>query len=187
MLIVEGADEVGKTTMCDTMVKILQERTGEEITSGHMGRRPRNFNYYWGYRRLFRRWHIQDRFHLGEWAYEKAQERTPRYTRTSLLILHSWLLSQGALVVHVTTKTEEMLRDRLLKNPDDKFTIPVVLAARSNFIQLTDWCYCVNVITTPEEPFPSEIQISGICTAYIERQREVIRLAESRHLEDPVL
>lgn len=64
MIIVEGADLVGKTTLC----KKLVERLPGHVYA-HFTRLPDSFDRYWGYHERASRGIVQDRFHMSEVAY----------------------------------------------------------------------------------------------------------------------
>jgi len=69
MFIIEGADNLGKTTAAKKIVKICKEKLGFPTSYFHMGRPNERFNFSTHYRDHMKIFSVQDRFHLGAWVY----------------------------------------------------------------------------------------------------------------------
>lgn len=71
MLIVEGADNLGKTTACKRLVELADERRFLPAYYAHMGRPPARFDFKYDYRDRISFFAVQDRFHLGSLVWHK--------------------------------------------------------------------------------------------------------------------
>lgn len=69
MLIIEGADCVGKTTLQKEFVKRLNAANMPHVPH-HLSRLPDSFDRYHGYKRLCNTTGVFDRFHMSEIAYQ---------------------------------------------------------------------------------------------------------------------
>lgn len=76
MLIIEGPDLVGKTTLARELVRKITER-GHPHVYHHLSRLPDSFDRYWGYYRLASPFVVQDRFHMSEPLYAWARGDEP--------------------------------------------------------------------------------------------------------------
>jgi thymidylate kinase len=68
MLIIEGADCVGKTTLAKKLLRVLDNHV-----YAHFTRLPSGFDYYWGYVERMSVNIVQDRFHLSEIVYSRVR------------------------------------------------------------------------------------------------------------------
>lgn len=68
MIIIEGADGVGKTTLAKALATALELSTESQIKVRNMTRPDEGFDHMAGYMGLVGK-HIQDRFHLGSLVY----------------------------------------------------------------------------------------------------------------------
>lgn len=98
MLIIEGADCLGKTTAIQAMRKLTKDWNPPVLYS-HMGRPAESFDFFKEYKPLITRYTIQDRFHLGGIVWHKN-----KITFESLRIIQSWLRLEGSvLIVFIAT------------------------------------------------------------------------------------
>jgi hypothetical protein len=98
MLIVEGADLVGKTTLCDKLLELLAE---EGYTYAHLGPLPNGFNGFYGYIELIRRRAVQDRFVLSELAYRMMDDKPVCISPFHYKLLEAWMLPKSCFTVVV--------------------------------------------------------------------------------------
>lgn len=68
MLIVEGADLAGKTTLCQQLLKSLPDHV-----YSHYTRLPDGHDGFWHYVQSASKYHVQDRFHLSEVVYARVR------------------------------------------------------------------------------------------------------------------
>lgn len=130
MLIVEGADNIGKTTLCRVLVDKINAESSRAWTYSHATKFPHNFDFCNDYVSLIRRRAVQDRFHLSELAYNK----TPRLTDDKLAIVQANLLLNGAYVV-VLTATDERIAHNW-KDEREMFSISEARRANNVFRSL---------------------------------------------------
>lgn len=76
MLIVEGSDFLGKTTLCHKMVKMLNAKRLPYMY-GHLSRPPDTHDRLWNYVERMSRHLVQDRFHMSEIVYAAARGEKP--------------------------------------------------------------------------------------------------------------
>ncbi len=106
MLIVEGTDGVGKTTLC----RRLLDRLPTHVYA-HFTRLPAGFDYYWGYADRAGADVVQDRFHLSEVAYAAACGRPCGLTPDLYALVDARLRALGAFTV-VVLADPELVRSR---------------------------------------------------------------------------
>lgn len=118
MLVIEGADGVGKTTLAQTMVERLNRR-GESIERGHVYQhlsRPdrRSFHPVHGHTRLMCRQVVQDRLHMSELAYSLVTQRDTKLTPQMYSLVDSRLRQHaGFTVVLVLEGDDQRVLDAL--------------------------------------------------------------------------
>lgn len=135
MLIIEGADLVGKTTYCKKLVDLIN--TYEELGGGyvyqHLSRPPRHFSIYHGHVALMGRRIVQDRFHMGMNAYAYARQEEEPLDDLTQGFLEAKLALLGCVSV-VITADDELISSRYRARGDDMYARDVVLRANEWFI-----------------------------------------------------
>lgn len=130
MLILEGADCIGKTTTAKRICKIF------DLQMRHMSRPDSNFNH--AYEGMLGR-HVQDRFHLGEVVYGRMLMGGGPYTSfDKMKLIQSYLRWQGCLTV-IMYAEEEWLRNQLKKQyegREEMYSVPQILAANEAYRRL---------------------------------------------------
>lgn len=104
MFIIEGADDLGKTTAAKRMVKLAGTMSGTlndqfkfPIRYQHMSRPNPHFDFFHDYRDMIGRWAVQDRFHLGALAWHEVEET--KLTHDKLKLIEGLLASVGGCIV----------------------------------------------------------------------------------------
>ncbi len=128
MIIVEGTDGVGKTTLCKTLLKSLSDHV-----YAHFTRLPPAFDYYWGYRQRASADVVQDRFHMSELAYAKARKEPSKLCPTTYKMVDGYLRGLGCLTVLVTAGNK-LVESRW--TPDQMFSLEATLEANSAFMDV---------------------------------------------------
>jgi len=118
MIIIEGADGVGKTTFCRKLCDVFVAQMGSTAAGwySHMSRPAENFDHVTGYMRAVRAG-VQDRFHLGSIAYGKLLGSGTYPTPRKMAIVQRYLEWQGCCVV-VLRAERDWLKRELLARPD---------------------------------------------------------------------
>lgn len=166
MIIVEGSDKVGKSTLC----KKLAEKLGTRVYP--WGLLPDDFDFFWGYTDRMEMGAVWDRGWLSEIAYTSVLKRKVRFTYDHQAMANTAALLYG--VVHVVVVAAPMmLMKRLLREPDDKFDGATVLVVNDWFEKNYRSHPCDVVIScTEDHPFPDDLAISTILDKY--RRKEAI-------------
>jgi len=117
MLIVEGTDLLGKTTLCEELRKRINARSEARYTYEHFSKLPKNWLYYWDYIPHMRRRIVMDRFHMSEIAYRWARGEDQVLSSETYRILDGRLRTLGAYTV-VVVGTGEVLNTRIGTRPE---------------------------------------------------------------------
>lgn len=126
MIIIEGADAVGKTTLA----KRLAEKLGYEYR--HMTKPPEGFDYFYGFTDAVKSGVVQDRFHLGQLVYgAKLGKHThlgPEAFAQLISHLRPWVFTI------VVVENEERLRRRLLASTrEEMYNVDEILEANREY------------------------------------------------------
>lgn len=113
MLIVEGPDMVGKTTLCKALMERLNRGENEyrRWSYGHLGLLPPGWDYFWSYVPLANRWVVQDRFFLSEIVYGTVTRGYTHIDPETSRLLEAKLTLVGAYTA-VITADEAVLRSQ---------------------------------------------------------------------------
>jgi energy-coupling factor transporter ATP-binding protein EcfA2 len=124
LIIVEGADGVGKSTLVDHLVEAIPSSTDLKVLRARPPRGHPLDEYVMpllDYRPIFSRTNpsvICDRWHLGELVYPTVLDRPTRMSTTVFRYVEMFLASRGAIVVHVSDDPDE-LESVLWRRGDD--------------------------------------------------------------------
>lgn len=136
MLIVEGTDLTGKTTLCKKLQKMLNAR-GEGHIYRHFTRLPDTFQFPVDYLTHAHRLTVQDRFHMSEiaYSYARGQEASPldpelyRYVDGYLRLLPSLTV--------VLTAHPMVLRHRFeAEKRAEMYDLDTIVKANQAFLQM---------------------------------------------------
>jgi hypothetical protein len=170
MLIVEGPDCVGKTTLCKKLLEHLPNHAYQ-----HLSRPPIGFDSYWWHAKQMNRFIVQDRFHLGEMVYP-ALRNEPILNYNTYFLLDAKLRQLGGIQVLVTA-TPTLIYKRfepIEQMYDLQHTLTAALMFR-NLGDLLQWPRVAGtmdfVIACDEEtPYVTDEQIGRILERYKSRQ-----------------
>ena len=176
MLIVEGTDGVGKTTLCQRLVKELEVH-GPWIYS-HFGKLPSTWDYPWSYIPRISQYVVQDRFHMSEIAYRVARGEEQQLHPEAYRLVDAYLRMSGSCTV-VITQSPSTLK-RLWKEDSNGVTIEQAHLANVEFMnlisnQITMHKYTVDfdIWWTPHDDitYPAEDDnfVRNILTRYLRR------------------
>ena len=125
MLIVEGTDLVGKTTLCRQLVETLNA-LGRPHTYSWLGLLPRGWDYHWDYVARMVNPVVQDRFYLSEAAYGVAARREPRLGTRELDLLDAELRVRGGFTVLLLAHDEVLEELYARKTQPELFELDVI-------------------------------------------------------------
>ena len=178
MLIVEGPDGVGKTTLCRSLLEKLPGHV-----YAHFSRLPPDFDYYWGYLDRASRRVVQDRFHMSEVAYAIARGEQPRIDPETYRLVDARLRQLGAYTVLVTAD-QGLIESRW--DPTQMYDLYRTLSAARQFDLIadhhSDWrpdfdCHFHCTETTPHV---TQVAADRILNEYRRRQDRIDALAGGR-------
>lgn len=190
MLIVSGADLVGKSTVVQHTVKLLNEEYDLPHMPMHLARPPENFDSFDGYVDKMSRDTVWDRFHLDEIVYRQLDERRSSITPLKYELVDARLSILGGMVLVITAE-DDVIRRRYEARGDQMYDLEHVLRVNHRFRDLTNcgWCDCRGQIYTPRVDgsfdLPSESDtdmehlrdwVSRQVEAYVRRQLELAEL-----------
>jgi hypothetical protein len=149
MLVIEGPDNVGKTTLAREVCRVMGAHYA------HMTRPTEDFDFFQGYKEIIRRNYlerdvpvVQDRFHFGGIAYHRDVLTIPR-----LEIVSSWVRALGGLIVLVHASNIEAYVRHLRTNPkDEMFDEHALTQAAIRFNTLVPYAdICIDVTVPHSE------------------------------------
>jgi hypothetical protein len=111
MLIIEGPDMIGKTTLCKKLLKELNTTYNMPHIYAHFSKLPKAWDFFWDYIQRMSRNIVQDRFHLSEIVYAHVcryrEGGTPLYPEKYRLI-DAHLRTLGGVTVVLSAEAEWM-------------------------------------------------------------------------------
>lgn len=168
MLVIEGADHLGKTTLCHEVVKLAAEDGQYPIRYQHMTRPNKAFDFQLDYLDMISDHAVQDRFHLGAKVYHPEGTLTD-YALSSVQI---WLKNVSSLTVIVYSSSENWYSRFLKEHPKaEMFTHEFLLGVNRKYeaLALTPGM-CDVSYDVSENGFPSSGGFGRrILSAWIER------------------
>lgn len=180
MLIVEGTDLVGKTTLCQKLVKRLNTQIGG-YQYQHFTRLPEGWDYYWSYVNRMSRRIVQDRFHDSEPAYCYGRGEPCVFDGLAgacqYVLVEAKLALLGAVKVVVTCDDNELAR-RFEKKGDDMYGLNVIVGANHWFEQNLDRFHHHFHCDGPES-YPDDLFIDEVVKHYMIRQNALDRILRS--------
>ena len=177
MIIVEGADLVGKTTFAKKLVTSLCNNGYHHIYK-HLSRLPEKWDYYWSYLSEFSYSTVQDRFHDSELAYANARGDTTFLDHRTYRLLDAWIQSRGTVSI-VICADESLIRSRFEETGDDMYDIDIILKANEWFIDNRD-SFDVAISCDDEKQFPSDTMAAKIVQNYMQYSDHYRNIVERR-------
>lgn len=163
MIIVEGADRVGKSTLCG----VLHQRIlGSAIVP--FGLLPDDWDFYFSYLPKMGYWNIWDRGHWSEVAYQQATSRPKRVDEEELRLVDAECFRWGCVYV-VLTCERWLLEERLRERPDDKFDAQVVQRANLYFMNHYLGPSDIEITCSAGRPWPQPRDVDYIVSLHNKR------------------
>lgn len=137
MLIVEGPDLVGKTTLCLELIRRLNA-DGLKHVYRHLTVLPKGWDFYGDYVPHIARPVVQDRFHMSELVYGRAVRGSTNITDDMLRLIEARVALAAGFTVVVTAdwKVLEILWGR--KQREEMFSLEMVQQVNKLYIQLVE-------------------------------------------------
>lgn len=135
MIVVEGSDNVGKTTACLALARMIAEETRRrpEECYRHMSRPPPGFDHMREYSEMVGP-HAQDRFHLGAVAYGRLGADGTCPSARQMRIVQRMLRWQGVLVVVMHAERDWLRRSQFAKQ--EMYALDTILDVNDAFRML---------------------------------------------------
>jgi thymidylate kinase len=185
MLIIEGADHVGKTTFAK---KLEAHPRMREYGMLHqpLSRLPDSFHRYWGYEQLAWRNRLCDRFHMSEVVYSHARDDDETTLTPGRYRLVDAMVRLRAGFTVVITCESDVLQQRLHGSPkDEMYSNALILKANEAFRQIAthrELTYDgrtfyegidvdAHIRCDRNTPYPTEHDVRNVVAAY-ERRRD---------------
>jgi len=132
VLIIEGADELGKTTAAKRLVELAAEDGKYPIRYAHMSRPNSTFDFFNDYSDMFSLFAVQDRFHIGGMVWHKNAIST-----SALRIIEGRLYTLGSVVVVMHTSDKDWYDAALSKGKPQSFSTNDIVTANDMFCALS--------------------------------------------------
>jgi hypothetical protein len=135
MIVVEGPDLVGKSTLCRALLRALYELNAPAVIRPFT-RLPKCWRYPQDYLPHYHRFGVFDRFFPSEWAYSiaRGEAADARLTHDAFRQLDARLTLVGGVRVLVTAEPA-LIRQTFERRGDDMYPLDVVLQANEAFLQ----------------------------------------------------
>lgn len=186
MLIVEGSDLTGKTTLCRNLVKMLNAQ-GHPHIYRHLSRLPDAFNRYCGYEQASMTYSVQDRFHMSEPVYANMRGDETSLTPWLYRRVDAMLLLKGAFTVVMYAMEEQLIKDRWREG--EMYDLEGVLQVNASFDRIANhgrWQsydmevnYRIPLSTRNQDPMAE-----NVLAAYLAHMVTHRRLQQDRRLYD---
>jgi thymidylate kinase len=182
MLIVEGTDCVGKTTLAQ---KLVRELASDGYVYAHFTRLPEGFDYCGNYISRASRRIVQDRYHMSQWAYCVARKEPmdEKLTAEKYRIVDAHLRMLGGYTVIVMAH-ESLIRRRFQElHGREMYDVEQILEAQRAFefvITTRAVDYDVIIRCDMDKPYPTGEDVEKILANYRRRQSEQQKIAEGR-------
>ncbi len=193
MLILEGPDLTGKTTLCYLLVWKLNLLAVESKTMPfvyrHFTRLPDGaWDYYWDYLPHICRGIVQDRFHVSEMVYGPVHKGVSRVTIEIARLLQGHLNLVGGMTVLITADDElieQQYKDK--GSRQEMYQLGQILEVNQRYKGLAIekpelFDLQINVSAEPRTTWPAENDtlIETILVLYHKRQNNLRRLCDER-------
>lgn len=135
MLVIEGGDLVGKSTLVKRAVERLNARGWPHMPM-HLTRPPEDFDYYQGYVDKMSLETVWDRFHLSCLAYRRHDDRRCSMTPLKYELVDAAHRMLGGMVI-VVTASAAVIEARYARRGDAMYDLPHTLDVNQTFIDMT--------------------------------------------------
>lgn len=141
MIVVEGPDLAGKTTLCQELFTRIPRVTGRAPMVRHFTRPPGQFDQYWGYVSCVQRDVIMDRFHMGGVAYRAMDCEHTALTPLCYELVDAAVSQAGGVVV-VLCPSARVIEDRWKQlagtGRREMYSLEQVLRVRDKYREICD-------------------------------------------------
>lgn len=193
MIIIDGPDLVGKSSLCKKLINSPQLMHGG-YTLAHLSRLPDSFDRFWSYTQRAIPTTVQDRFHMSEVMYAMMRGEPTVLTPEKYRLVDGMLRLRGALHVLVVMEDSDVgqaiLRERYSQLRErEMYREQQVLLVNTLFCNVADrdgdfQCYQMDldyvIRCGPDKLFPAESDVSEILRLHAKRQDALGRVMNTR-------
>lgn len=185
MLIIEGPDGVGKTTLAKLLVEVLSTRA--PYTYEHLSRLPKTWVSPWSYIDRMHRYCVKDRFHMSEIAYAYARGDSPILTPLGYAMVDGYARLFGAFTIVITASNEHLIDNFGKKFESEMYNLHIVKRANDWFTNCVgdhgeDYDLVVHLDVGDLWPAENCALVDRIVTAYEARQTELDEILSRRQI-----
>lgn len=179
MLVIEGADCLGKTTLAKKIVRKVSEKGFPVVYSWMTRPNEQIFDFFLDYKKMLNPCAVQDRFHLGGLAYH-----TDKISAQKLQIINAWIRSVGGLIIVLYAGDGEWYEQRIREDErGNLLSWPVMCKANAFFRNFStsggmDSDYAFNIlpcgIMKNKEDYPnyvSDNDVDELVEEWLERRQ----------------
>lgn len=180
MLIIEGPDLVGKTTLALALQKELANRRYCHIYS-HFTRLPATFDQYWDYLPHIRADVVQDRFHMSRQAYGRQFHEQKLMSSEELRLIDSKLRQVGAMTVVCVSTSDTFLEQQYLKKDrDEMYKLDGILGVNAKYRNIIDTREMdFDIVVDASKNWPTSY-LNAILHLYLCRRKEIHELQQRK-------
>lgn len=143
MIIVEGPDLVGKTTLAKYLESAIANEMGTGHVYQHLSKLPAGFDFISGHLALVNERSVWDRFHMSELVYSQALRGGISMHLEEYAFMDCAVRMSKGLVV-LLTGSEELIRERHSQRDDHMFTLEQILQVNEIYIEIADGLHDYN-------------------------------------------
>lgn len=139
-LIIEGSDNLGKSTAAKRIVELAKDVIPAYYT--HMSRQGEAFDYHHHYKLMATPFAVQDRFHIGAYAWHDPWPIKSK----DLGSIQRYLEFQGSFTVVFATELHGTYEERLINaQRDEMFNVSQIMTGNHRFLECHYAGYNVDV------------------------------------------
>lgn len=185
MIIIEGADLTGKTTLQKLLVAELR-RIKLTYASCHLGRMCDEDNQCEQYLDFISTRQVWDRFHMSEVVYRAEDQRPTLVNPNSYREVDEWLEHEGCMTIIMTASTSELNRRFALRG-DQYYDLAQIHVLNSNYERIVrdqglecrnvwfdiNYDVCFHATNMAQQHSPKPAQVTEWVQRYLERLSKV--------------
>lgn len=191
MLIIEGSDLTGKTTLCRELVQRICDAE-VPVMYGHFGRLPKNWDYFWGYMPHMIHRMVRDRFYMSEVCYGAKCRGFSNVDPETYRLLDAYARTMGAVTVVLTANPLLLEAKYKETQTPETFDLDKVLSVNGLFSEIAhrknltfghetwkmdvDFTHHIN----DEEDWISDRKIEQIVELWLKRHHQLKQLTDRR-------
>jgi len=181
MIIIEGTDLLGKTTLARELLTWLH-RCGFPHVYCHFTKLSIGFDRYWHYLPWINRYSVTDRFYMSRVAYGRALNNQDVCTHTEMKMLDAHVALVGGLTAVCVANDDMWLYNRCKSNPKiEMYNADEIVAVNRQFkdlLESNELSYDV-VIRVEEDNWPA-VHAGKIQSAYLTKQDQLSDVYDRR-------